>query len=95
MSQHSYLDRAVNRNGDYLPGQKAYQIGGPINGTPQSAGREYFRPGTSQGLSEYEKTRDMNGGSEDLFLNLANDTLAKERPGRNDEARVSGIQSTA
>jgi len=90
MSQQSYthLNRAVNRNGDYLPGQRSTRSS-PLTGTPTNGNGHDFRPNTSQGLSEFNKSRYTSGGSEDLFLNLANDNLADGSPGRTDDVRVS------
>jgi len=89
MSQqtYSFSNRSVNRYGDFLPGQKTTRPGTSLDLTSMR-NDDHFRPMTSQGFPEYQKTRYTDGGSDDLFLNLANDTTTTDRSGRVEAHRV-------
>jgi hypothetical protein len=89
MSQQTYStsNRSVNRYGDFLPGQKTTRPGTSLDMSSMRSD-DNFRPMTSQGFPEYQKTRYIDGGSDDLFLNLANDTTVTEGSGRVEALRV-------
>lgn len=95
MSQQTYthFNRVVNRNGDILPGQRKARIGS-MTDLASSGDGDNLRPSTSQGLTEHQKPRYTSAGSEDLFLNLANDPLANTRSNRTEESQVSEAYKT-
>jgi len=81
------MNRSINRYGDFLPGQKTSRAGTSLDMTSMR-NDDQFRPMTSQGFPEHQKTRYMDGGSDDLFLNLANDTTTIEKSGRVEALQV-------